>query len=71
MWMEERIGKRINEARTDEALGTGAEGRRGCPFCSVMLTDGVTTLQQDGGAEGVQVLDVARAPAARRTHPHP
>lgn len=25
MWMEERVGERINSERTDEALGTGAD----------------------------------------------
>ncbi len=46
MWMEEKVGKRINLERTDEALGTGAKTIvTGCPFCRVMLTDGVTARQ--------------------------
>ena len=61
MWMEERIGSRVNETRTVELLGTGAdEVATACPFCRVMISDGVTKLQQDGGAEGVEVLDVAQ-----------
>ena len=48
MWMEEKIGKRINLERTDEALDTGAEKIvTGCPFCKVMLTDGLTARQGD------------------------
>jgi Fe-S oxidoreductase len=61
MWMEERIGKRINTERTEEALATGAEAIAvGCPFCRVMLSDGVTAAQAEGEGEGVEVLDVAQ-----------
>jgi Fe-S oxidoreductase len=62
MWMEEKIGKRINLTRTDEALTTGADTIAvGCPFCRVMLSDGLTTRQSEGAArEEVQVLDVAQ-----------
>ena len=61
MWMEESIGTRINEARTDEALATGAEVvTAACPYCIVMLTDGVATRQQQGKAdESVRVADVS------------
>ena len=61
MWMEERIGKRINIDRTEEALATGAEAIAiGCPFCQVMLSDGLTAAQATGQGEGVEVLDVAQ-----------
>ncbi|MEU3272338.1 (Fe-S)-binding protein [Saccharomonospora sp. NPDC006951] len=62
MWMEERIGKRINVERVDEALGTApSKIATGCPFCRVMLTDGVTARQNDGKAsEQVEVVDVAQ-----------
>ncbi len=62
MWMEETIGQRINENRTIEAVGTGADQIAvGCPFCRVMLDDGLTKLQADGDAgEQVEVLDVAQ-----------
>ncbi|GIJ46265.1 Fe-S oxidoreductase [Virgisporangium aliadipatigenens] len=61
MWMEETIGTRINETRTDEALGTGAElVTAACPYCIVMLTDGVATRKQEGrAAEHVRVTDVS------------
>ncbi|KOV89030.1 Fe-S oxidoreductase [Nocardia sp. NRRL S-836] len=62
MWMEERIGKRINLDRVDEALGTApSKIATGCPFCRVMLTDGVTARQSDGQAGAhVEVVDVAQ-----------
>ncbi|MFN8034289.1 MAG: (Fe-S)-binding protein, partial [Mycobacterium sp.] len=42
MWMEEHIGKRVNHERVDEALATDASKiATGCPFCRVMITDGV------------------------------
>ncbi|MGW0017507.1 (Fe-S)-binding protein [Rhodococcus sp. NPDC003382] len=61
MWMEERIGKRINIDRVDEALTTApSKIATGCPFCRVMLTDGVTARQEQGQGEGVEVVDVAQ-----------
>ncbi|MEI2811614.1 MAG: (Fe-S)-binding protein [Nocardioides sp.] len=62
MWMEERIGERINTNRTAEAIGTGAKQIAvGCPFCRVMLSDGLTAAQAGGLAgEDVEVLDVAQ-----------
>jgi len=60
MWMEEKIGQQINKTRGDEAIATGAKTIAvACPFCSVMLNDAVTSRQQEGLAEGVQVQDVA------------
>jgi Fe-S oxidoreductase len=61
MWLEERIGTRINETRTDQALATGAEVvAAACPFCIAMLTDGVATRKQQGEAsEHVRVTDVS------------
>jgi Fe-S oxidoreductase len=78
MWMEEKIGTRINSNRTDAALltltnaggpslspasptdGSGAIAT-GCPFCRVMLSDGLTARQSEGAAsESLEVLDVAQ-----------
>ena len=62
MWMEETLGERINVNRTREAVGTGADQIAvGCPFCRVMLSDGLTAQQAAGAArEEVEVLDVAQ-----------
>ncbi|MFI1196128.1 (Fe-S)-binding protein [Micromonospora sp. NPDC020750] len=57
MWMEEKIGKRINVDRVEEAMATGAKTIAvGCPFCSTMLNDGVNG---KGAGEQVEVVDVA------------
>ncbi|MEH3034121.1 MAG: heterodisulfide reductase-related iron-sulfur binding cluster [Aeromicrobium erythreum] len=62
MWMEENLGSRININRTQEAVATGADQIAvGCPFCRVMMSDGLTAQQQAGEArEEVEVLDVAQ-----------
>jgi Fe-S oxidoreductase len=62
MWMEEKIGERINLNRTTEAVATGADQIAvGCPFCRVMLSDGLTAQQHAGEArQEVEVLDVAQ-----------
>jgi Fe-S oxidoreductase len=61
-WMEEKIGKRINMERTDEALGLDPDLiSTACPFCMVMLSDAVAAKVGDGSArEDVKVLDVAQ-----------
>jgi Fe-S oxidoreductase len=54
MWMEERGGA-INEERVREAAETGAETLAvACPFCTIMLDDGV---QQSG--RDLRVADVS------------
>ena len=60
--MEEKIGKRINVERVDEAVGPDPDVvSAACPYCMVMLTDAVTAKKQSGeAAEDVEVLDVAQ-----------
>jgi Fe-S oxidoreductase len=61
MWMEEHIGKRINLERVDEALDTDAkEVVTGCPFCRVMITDGLVQRQSEDRGTDVQVRDVSQ-----------
>ncbi|PRZ32735.1 Fe-S oxidoreductase [Antricoccus suffuscus] len=62
MWMEERIGKRINVERMDEALSLDPDiVSTACPFCITMLSDAVTAKKQSGEArEEVEVLDVSQ-----------
>ena len=62
MWMEERIGKRINNERVDEALALDPDiVSTACPFCLVMLTDSVNGKKNDNAAkESLRVVDVAQ-----------
>jgi len=62
MWMEEKIGKRINVERTDEAIGTGADVvGTACPYCMIMIDDAVKQRQSEGAAsESMRVLDIAQ-----------
>ena len=56
MWMEEKLGTRININRVDEAIGTGAQELAvACPFCRVMTTDGMSSRDS-----AMEVLDVAQ-----------
>lgn len=57
MWMEEKVGTKVNQARTEQALETGATAiATACPFCLTMMRDGV---QQVGAEERVVVKDFA------------
>jgi Fe-S oxidoreductase len=62
MWMEERIGKRINTERIEEALGTDPDTiSTGCPYCLVMLGDAISAKKSSGEAkESLEVVDVAQ-----------
>ncbi len=54
MFMEETIGKRINEERAEEIIATGAKTVAvACPFCTTMLRDGILEKESD-----VQVKDI-------------
>ena len=59
MWMEERIGKRINQERMDEAAATGADTVGvACPYCLIMLDDGARARGDE-----TRVLDLAQVVA--------
>jgi Fe-S oxidoreductase len=62
MWMEERIGKRINTERIDEALALSPDTiSTACPYCLVMLGDAVAAKKSSGdAAETLEVVDVAQ-----------
>jgi Fe-S oxidoreductase/nitrate reductase gamma subunit len=56
MWMEERMGKKVNVERADEALSVGADVIAvACPFCLIMLDDGVKERRR----EDVRVGDIS------------
>ncbi len=62
MFMEEHEGKRVNFERTDEVIDAGVGAVAvACPFCNIMLTDG---MKQRNVEDSIQVLDVAELVAA-------
>jgi Fe-S oxidoreductase len=63
VWMEEKIGKRINNTRVQEALDTGADAlAAACPFCITMFEDGIKAVeaQEHFGVEDIAEI-LARA----------
>ena len=62
MWMEERIGKRINTERIEEALALSPDTiSTSCPYCLVMLGNAVSAKKSSGEAkETLEVVDVAQ-----------
>ena len=56
-WMEEKIGKRINQTRVNEALETGAEVlAAACPFCITMFDDGTKGVEAE---ERLKIEDIS------------
>jgi Fe-S oxidoreductase len=63
VWMEEKIGKRINNTRVQEALSTGADAMAAaCPFCITMFEDGIKAVEASDrfGVEDISEI-LARA----------
>jgi Fe-S oxidoreductase/nitrate reductase gamma subunit len=57
MWMEEKIGMRINQIRTDQAIEVNAELiGTACPYCLTMLGDGI---KEKGKAETMAAYDLS------------
>ena len=58
MWMEEKIGKRINHERVEQTLRTHAPRvATACPFCLTMFRDGISA---KGAESQLQVKDLAQ-----------
>jgi Fe-S oxidoreductase len=58
MWMEESVGSKVNDVRSEQLLATGASRvATACPFCYIMIDDGV----KGHGVEEdqVKVADIA------------
>jgi Fe-S oxidoreductase len=63
MWLEENLGKRINEMRSEEIVETNAElVATACPFCNTMIDDG---MKEMGKADTVCTKDIAEIVAER------
>jgi len=57
MWMEEHLGKRINEVRIEQALQSKPDViATACPYCLTMLGDG---LKAKGVEESIKIFDIS------------
>ncbi|GAA0358003.1 heterodisulfide reductase-related iron-sulfur binding cluster [Bacillus horti] len=57
MWLEETEGKRVNIARTEQALAVSPSIiSSGCPYCLTMMSDGTKALEVE---EKVATMDIA------------
>jgi len=62
MWMEESIGTRINVKRVEQALPHAPKIiATACPYCAVMMTDGVAALGKDGAIETRDLAELVAA----------
>jgi Fe-S oxidoreductase len=62
MWMEETVGKKVNDARSEELIATGASRiATACPFCYIMIDDGVKGVgpKLGVGDDDVRVADIS------------
>jgi len=57
MWMEEKLGTRINQSRVQEAFQTIKEGLviTACPYCLTMLGDGI---KEKGVTDNLKAMDI-------------
>ncbi len=75
MWMEESIGVKVNDERALEAISTGATRvATACPFCYIMLDDGVKAAgKEDDQVKvadlAIHLLDAIEAGEAKMGHP--
>ena len=59
MWMEEEADQRVNLLRTEQALATNPEVIAvSCPFCKIMIGNGVTDKHQEGNVEVMDVMQI-------------
>jgi Fe-S oxidoreductase/nitrate reductase gamma subunit len=58
MWMEETVGKKVNDERSQELISTGASRiATACPFCYIMIDDGTKAAGKE--EDEVKVADIS------------
>jgi Fe-S oxidoreductase len=70
MWLEESIGTRINVARVEQALPQSPRViATACPYCAVMISDGIGTLGKDGEVEAKDIAELVAGALVRNAAP--
>jgi Fe-S oxidoreductase len=75
MWMEETIGKKVNDERSQELIATGASRIAvACPFCYIMIDDGTKAAGKEEDEARVadismHLVEALEARDARRLEP--
>jgi Fe-S oxidoreductase len=69
MWIDETIGTRINIVRVEQALERSpAVIATACPYCAVMMSDGLGALSPDGATRSLDIAELV-ADAMRSAPP--
>nr|WP_073154611.1 heterodisulfide reductase-related iron-sulfur binding cluster [Seinonella peptonophila] len=59
MWLEEKEGKRVNIARTEQALAVSPDLiGSACPYCLTMLSDGVKAKEKEAQVDTLDVIEI-------------
>jgi Fe-S oxidoreductase len=75
MWMEETIGKKVNDERSQELIATGASRIAvACPYCYIMIDDGTKAAGKEEdevrvGDISMHLVDALEERDARRLEP--
>ena len=68
MWIDETIGSRINELRTEQALERAPKViATACPYCALMIDDGLKAKGREGEVVNLDIAELA-AQALVPTH---
>jgi Fe-S oxidoreductase len=66
MWLEESLGTRINVARVEQSLPQSPRViATACPYCAVMMADGIAELGRDAEIETRDVAELVAAALVR------
>ncbi len=62
MWLEEKLGTRINVARVEQALAMAPQTiATACPYCAVMMADGLAVAQAGGSTQSRDIAELVAA----------
>ena len=75
MWLEEKLGTRVNQNRVEEAAATLGEAggvvATGCPFCLTMVKDGINETGREETMKAMDIAEIVALGLPRRDAPGP